>query len=153
MLRPITGYHTDADGDPVAELSCGHGQHVRHQPPMTLRPWVLTEEGRASMLGTSLGCVRCDQMELPEGFVAYKRTAEFDEHTVPAGLRANHSTRVGVWGRIQVRSGRLIYRIESDDARSFTLDPEHHGVVVPELPHHVAPDGPVRFYVEFYRKA
>jgi tellurite methyltransferase len=61
MRRAITGYHTDDVGDPVAELSCGHGQHVRHHPPMISRPWVLTPEGRASMLGVELDCVRCDE--------------------------------------------------------------------------------------------
>lgn len=61
MRRAITGYHTDDVGDPVAELACGHGQHVRHHPPMFSRPWVLTPEGRASMLGVELDCVRCDE--------------------------------------------------------------------------------------------
>jgi cytochrome c-type biogenesis protein CcmH/NrfF len=60
MNRPIVGYHQDEHGDWVAELGCGHGQHVRHQPPMTVRPWVLTEAGRAQQLGTMLNCLRCD---------------------------------------------------------------------------------------------
>jgi tellurite methyltransferase len=63
MKRPITGYHRDEQGDWVAELSCGHGQHVRHKPPFTLRPWVETAAGRDSMLGTELDCVRCDRGE------------------------------------------------------------------------------------------
>ena len=49
MQQPIVGYHVDEFGDWVADLQCGHGQHVRHQPPMTNRPWVLTEEGRNSI--------------------------------------------------------------------------------------------------------
>ncbi len=65
MRRPIAGYHQDEKGDWVAELSCGHGQHVRHKPPFTLRPWVQSADGRAAMLGTELDCVRCDQGELP----------------------------------------------------------------------------------------
>lgn len=65
MLRAITGYHWDDVGDPVAELSCGHGRHVRHKPPLFLRPWVTTAEGRASMLGVELDCVRCDRLEAP----------------------------------------------------------------------------------------
>ena len=36
--RPITGYHQDELGDWVAELDCGHNQHVRHRPPFQLRP-------------------------------------------------------------------------------------------------------------------
>jgi tellurite methyltransferase len=151
VLRPITGYYLDDVNDWVAELSCGHGQHIRHKPPFLSRPWVTTDEGRASMLGTELDCVRCDRLEVPEGAVAYKRTAEFDEATIPSGLRRNHSTKPGVWGVIHVVAGRLRYHIEGLGGRELVLDPETPGIVVPEVPHHVEPDGPVRFFVEFRR--
>ncbi|XXY46796.1 DUF3565 domain-containing protein [Sorangium sp. So ce269] len=152
MLRPITGYHQDDASDWVAELSCGHGQHVRHQPPFLTRPWVLTPEGRASMLGTELDCVRCDRLELPDGLVAYKRTPEFDEGTIPGGLRKDHATKPGVWGVIHVVSGQLRYRIDGLGGRDFLLSPETQGIVVPEVLHRVDPEGPVRFFVEFRRK-
>ena len=60
MQQPITGFHLDEHADWVAELACGHFQHVRHNPPWTLRPWVLTAEGRASVLGRQLECKKCD---------------------------------------------------------------------------------------------
>jgi len=44
----------------VAELDCGHFQHVRHNPPWTNRPWVKTPEGRAAMLDFELNCKKCD---------------------------------------------------------------------------------------------
>lgn len=47
MNQAITGYHLDEHQDWVAELACGHNQHVRHNPPWTSRPWVATAEGRA----------------------------------------------------------------------------------------------------------
>jgi len=40
MDRRIAGFHQDEEIFWVAELECGHQQHVRHNPPMTLRPWV-----------------------------------------------------------------------------------------------------------------
>jgi hypothetical protein len=61
MKRKIAGYHTDAENHWVAELDCGHGQHVRSNPPWTERLWVTTEEGRTSRLGEELNCVRCDE--------------------------------------------------------------------------------------------
>ncbi len=61
MKQGIVGYHLDDEGDWVAELGCGHFQHVRHNPPMVSRPWVLTEEGREEMLGYSLECKKCDE--------------------------------------------------------------------------------------------
>jgi hypothetical protein len=32
---------------------------VRHNPPWEVRPWVLTEEGRQKMIGTTLRCMIC----------------------------------------------------------------------------------------------
>ena len=66
MKRSIIGFHLDEESDWVAELQCGHGQHVRHDPPWQLRPWVLTIEGRAGALGVELECVLCDQ---PAGLI------------------------------------------------------------------------------------
>ena len=63
VKREIIGYHQDDEGDWVADLVCGHAQHVRHDPPWQVRPWVMTELGRASFLGTLLECVRCDRGE------------------------------------------------------------------------------------------
>ena len=40
IQRRIVGYHQDQLGDWVAELECGHGQHVRHDPPWQVREWV-----------------------------------------------------------------------------------------------------------------
>ncbi len=61
--RTIICWRQDEVGDWVAVLVCGHGQHVRHEPPLTFRPWVLSEEGRASFLGYELNCKRCDEGE------------------------------------------------------------------------------------------
>ncbi|HJR16150.1 MAG TPA: DUF3565 domain-containing protein [Gemmatimonadales bacterium] len=56
----IVGYHQDEEQHWVAELECGHTQHVRHTPPWQVRPWVVTPEGRASHLGTFLTCRLCE---------------------------------------------------------------------------------------------
>ena len=66
MERSIAGYHLDAEEHWVAELDCGHFQHVRHNPPWLDRPWVLTEEGRTRMIGASLNCVKCDSGAPPD---------------------------------------------------------------------------------------
>lgn len=61
MKRSIIGFHKDEHDDWVADLVCGHTQHVRHNPPWQLRPWVVTQEGRNSKLGTLLNCKNCDR--------------------------------------------------------------------------------------------
>jgi hypothetical protein len=62
MNRKITGFHTDFENHWVAELECGHCQHMRHDPPWIERPWVMTQEGRNSRLGEELNCVQCDEL-------------------------------------------------------------------------------------------
>lgn len=159
MRREMTGFDKDEAGDWVAELSCGHRQHVRHKPPFFSRPWTQSEQGRAAMLGQPLSCVRCDRLELPAAVAAYKRTPEFDEHSLPEGLRRAHTTKAGTWGVLHVLAGRLRYCIEASEElgstpRELVLDPATPGIIPPQVPHHVEPlaDEPLRFFVEFLRR-
>lgn len=66
MKQPIAGYHKDEENHWVAELRCGHNQHVRHDPPWTNRPWVISAEGRQRMLGWKLNCKKCDSGAPPD---------------------------------------------------------------------------------------
>ena len=69
MQRSIIGFHQDERGDWVADLACGHAQHVRHKPPFIERPWVMTEAGRRGHLGTALACSLCrapDPVSVPQ---------------------------------------------------------------------------------------
>jgi hypothetical protein len=61
----IVGYHQDEEKHWVAELSCGHHQHVRHRPPFIERPWVLTESGRAAKIGYPVKCAECMREATP----------------------------------------------------------------------------------------
>ena len=61
MKRAIKGFNQDVYGDWVAELECGHAQHVRHKPPWQNRPWVVTEAGREKMIDALLECTQCDR--------------------------------------------------------------------------------------------
>lgn len=60
MKAHIIGFHQDELDDWVAELSCGHSQHMRHQPPFFNRPWVIDSLERANKLGHILDCKQCD---------------------------------------------------------------------------------------------
>jgi hypothetical protein len=61
MKQAITGFHQDEEQHWVADLACGHTQHVRHDPPWQSCPWVITEEGRVSKIGNTLECKKCDE--------------------------------------------------------------------------------------------
>jgi len=152
VLRRIVGFSQDAESQWVAELACGHTQHVRHAPPFAERQWTQTPEGRSARLGTALECPRCDARELPSGHREYRRTATFTQATVPAALRSRHATKQGVWGRIHVVSGTLRYRVFEPLDSVEVLAPGSVGVVVPEVEHRVELEGPVEFFVAFHRR-
>ena len=88
---------------------------------------------------------------LPEGVTQYKSTPEFTESTIPAGLLRSHSTAAGVWGRITILEGSLLYRELEPALEEHLLTPEQPGIIAPQQKHEVAAVGPVRFCVEFHR--
>jgi len=88
---------------------------------------------------------------LPPNAVAYKRTADFTDASVPAALLREHSTKPGAWGKIVVLDGMLMYRILEPTVEEVVLSPQRFGVIEPAIKHEVAPQPGVRFYVEFYR--
>ena len=59
MIRKIIGFDQDEDSHWRAKLQCGHYQHVRHDPPLTVREWTRSPEGRASRIGEVLDCKKC----------------------------------------------------------------------------------------------
>lgn len=77
----------------------------------------------------------------------YRTTPVFDEDSLPAALRQDHSTKAGVWGIIRLLEGRL--RL-SDESGSRVLTPDHAGLIHPERKHRVEPIGRMRMQVEFY---
>ena len=66
VSQAIIGFHTDDEGHWVSQLACGHNQHVRHDPPLVTRTWVLTSEGRSAMIGYPLQCKKCVDNALPD---------------------------------------------------------------------------------------
>lgn len=91
---------------------------------------------------------------IPPEAAPYSRTATFTEATVPAALLRAHNTKPGVWGKVCVEHGELLYRV-TDPRRPasetvLTADGPP-GVVEPTILHEVAPRGRVSFFVEFYR--
>jgi tellurite resistance-related uncharacterized protein len=124
---------------------------MRHNPPFSDRPWALTTHGRQAQIGAELDCTACDRREIPSGYEPYRRTAVFDEETVPEALLRDHSTKRAIWARIHVTCGVLDYYLHAPFDSHQRLTPESPGIVVPEVKHHVAVSGPVSFFVEFLR--
>lgn len=148
--RPITGFHQDEVGDWVAELECGHNQHVRHRPPFQLRAWVLDPAGRAARLGTPLHCPLCERAEMPATLRRVRTTPIWDEVTMPAGLRRAHRIAAATWARISVHEGRLRFGAATTPAIHVELGTGATQAIPPGIEHEVEPAGAVRFTVEFF---
>lgn len=84
----------------------------------------------------------------PEGLIPYRRTAAFTETTIPPGLLRAHATKPGTWARLHVLSGQLLFR-DLERGCDHLLGPGIHPLIRPEARHEVAPQGRVRFFVEF----
>jgi tellurite methyltransferase len=150
--RRMLGFTADEQGDWVARLDCGHRRHIHHRPPLADYPWITDEAARAARIGQSIECQRCARAELPSDATAYRTTAEFDEHTLPAGLRRAHATKTGVWGRAEVLAGRLRFVMPAL-AIDTIVEAGGHAIIPPEIEHHVEPLGPLRMRVVFLRVA
>lgn len=87
---------------------------------------------------------------MPGGLTPYRKTPVFEATTIPTALLSEHSTKAGVWGLITVEIGTLSLTFTKTGER-FELTPENPGVIEPEAPHAIAPLGPVRFQIEFWR--
>jgi len=61
MQQAVIGFHQDEQMHWVVTLACGHTQHVRHDPPWTIREWVISEAERAKRIGASMQCKLCDE--------------------------------------------------------------------------------------------
>ena len=148
METSITGFHQDAEGDWVADLACGHSQHMRHRPPWQRREWVTSAEGRETRMGVVIDCTLCDRIRIPPDAREQSRTATFTQDTLPAALRSDHRTKAGTWARIVVESGQVEFHVRG---RVHVLSAEAVGIAEPEIPHHLVPLGEVTLHVEFFR--
>lgn len=90
--------------------------------------------------------------QIPATATSYKKTPEFTEESVPAGLLKAHQTKEGTWGKINVTEGQLLYRILEPEFEEVLLSRELFGVIEPTILHEVKPEGKVRFHFEFFRE-
>ncbi len=150
MQRSIVGFHQDDVGDWVAELSCLHGQHVRHRPPFYDRPWVVDESERAARIGADLECPLCDRAEMPEGLTLVRCAGPFTAETMPAPLRSRHRVAQGTWGCLRVLEGSLWFAMERHPPFEVRVVAGARQPIPPGVLHSLRLEGPVRFTIEFF---
>ena len=147
--RAMTGFRRDDDGDWVAELSCLHSQHIRHQPPFWEAAWIEDDEARAERVGEPLACPLCDRAELPEGLRPTRTTATWDASTVPAALLRAHRVAAGTWGLLEVDTGEVRFHAATNPPIDVVVTPDRAQPIPPELDHHIEPSEDARFHVTF----
>jgi len=150
MRRSIAGFNRDAEGDWVADLSCLHGQHVRHRPPFSVRSWVLTASGRDDRQGTDIECPLCDRAEPPDGLVVTRVAGPFDSTTLPAALRTSHVVAASTWGCLRVLEGAVGFVMATDPPLNVQVAAGNQQAIPPGVPHRlVLLEGPVLVAVDF----
>ena len=145
----MTGFVRDDDGDWVAELSCLHRQHVRHDPPFWEAAWIEDVDERARRVGRPLECPLCDRAELPDGLRPARTTTTWDASTMPAGLRRAHRVAAGTWALLEVEQGEVRFHAATEPPLDLVVTPGHPQPIPPEVDHHVQPSEGARFHVTF----
>jgi tellurite resistance-related uncharacterized protein len=149
VRRAIDGFHQDDDGEWVADLSCLHRQHVRHQPPFQERDWVLTPAGRAERVGSSIDCPLCDRAQLPDDLQVVRTAGPFDQDSLPGGLRREHRVAERTWGCLRVIEGSVGFSLQTEPPLTVRLDAPAEQAIPPDVPHSLTVDGPVLLAVDF----
>lgn len=149
MLRHITGFHQDEAGAWVAELSCLHGQHIRHRPPFQDRPWVLTVAGRQGHVGTGIICPLCDRAELPAGLEVTRTAGPYDQDAIPPALRKDHFVGQGRWGCLRVVEGAVGFVMATEPPIERRLGAGDQQPIPPGVAHHLVVEGPTVIAVDF----
>ena len=149
MLRRIAGFRQDEAGEWAAELSCLHGQHIRHRPPFQNRPWVLTEAGRDEHLGTDIDCPLCDRAEIPAGLQVTRTAGPFDQDTIPPALREDHVVGEGRWGCLRVLEGNVGFVMATDPPMELRLEAGDAQAIPPGVAHHLVVEAPAVVAVDF----
>jgi tellurite resistance-related uncharacterized protein len=87
---------------------------------------------------------------MPNDVRLVRSSPQWDEHTMPAGLRRSHRLATRTWGRVVVRRGRLRFTAHSVPALDLVLGPGAMQAIPPDVPHEIEPLGQVSFSIDFF---
>ncbi len=151
MDQNIVRFHQDEEGCWVANLICGHCQHVRHNPPWVNRPWISTEATRELYIGQSLNCLKCNMPNIPSSAKQIKCSEQYDQqslHQQFVGAQVNNSD---FWIKVIIFEGELVYRRLTEIPHGYVVDSEYSAVIEPRMKYILRSKGPVRFKFQYYQ--
>ncbi len=88
---------------------------------------------------------------LPTGLKPIRTTDTFDNDTVPAGLLRAHRVADGVWGRLVVHTGTVIFIFDDEPEHPIAVSAGGSVAIPPARQHHLELHEPASFAVEFHR--
>lgn len=92
-----------------------------------------------------------DPEPLPPGLEHVRTTDVFDNITVPSGLLRSHRVAHGVWGRLLVHSGTIVFVVDDEADHPIAVRAGGTVAIPPGRQHHLELDEPATFAVEFHR--
>ena len=153
MKKRITGFHLDRFQEWVADLECGHGITMRHNPPYQNCPWIGSGKGRQEHIGNILECVKCDIPTLPGNVRLTKTSAVYHGESIPEEFTSGFIIAdYDTWIKVVVTKGLLQFLIHVEPTVGFVLDEHLSGVIQPGVAHDIKPAmGEVEFFLEYYQ--
>lgn len=91
------------------------------------------------------------ETEPPAGLKLERTTPVFSRESVPKGLLRAHTVAAGVWGKLVVLSGELLFVFEDTVESPIHLRVNDSVAIPPSRPHHLELDSPATFVIEFYK--
>lgn len=89
---------------------------------------------------------------IPEDAARLRVAGPFDQDSLPAGLRRDHSLKAGSWGRLLLIEGEIEFHWDDSAGGSVKLQAPAEIVVPPTVVHHLAGEGPFLLLIVFYRE-
>ncbi|PZM86566.1 hypothetical protein DLH72_00660 [Candidatus Gracilibacteria bacterium] len=94
--------------------------------------------------------------DIPKSFYRYKQMPIWNQNTIPQMFLDIHNTKAGVYGRINVLSGKLKYTIFRDKngeiEDTYLIEAGNFGIAKPEQWHKVEAIGEVEILLEFFKE-
>lgn len=151
MQQRMVGFHIDEEGHWVADLACGHCQHVRHNPPWVNRPWVLQESGRLQHLGQSLSCLKCDMPVIPVDALLVSCSEPLDHKELSTQYSGTLQNNSDHWVEVAVTEGELIYQSLTGNVQGYVIDRDFSAVIEPGSRYALRSKGTVLFTLQYYQ--
>ena len=94
--------------------------------------------------------------EIPKNYYRYKQLPIWTNESIPKGILGIHNTKAGVYGKINVLSGKLKYTIFTNEAGEVAseeiIEAGDFGIAKPQEWHRVETIGEVEMMVEFFEE-